>query len=239
MAQEAPAAWELNEAFLGMWNPDTDIYNWTMPDNFHVKIKVIDTVKETVHFMNEPYDVFYKVQQPVEEGRSLSANTVHSVDGMIVREITRRCDYNPQHIEYVRCIVDTADSDSGPIRENKDSEMVNILWNHYKESGFLSARILDHLNGNNIRLVDLVVIRELLDSLPKKPFKVVSIHDCFRVHPNYGNDIRRQYNNLLMLVARSSLLGYLISQITERKATIGKLHPTMWREIQHSNYALS
>ena len=44
----------------------------------------------------------------------------------------------------------------------------------------LSARIFDHLDYTNIRHVNLEPIEELLASLPKKPFKVISIHDCFR-----------------------------------------------------------
>ena len=74
----APGAWDLNEAFLALWNPDTLAHTWTLPDNFHVRVKVMDQIKETVHFLGAPYEVFQKVNLPMNEGRSLGANTTHS-----------------------------------------------------------------------------------------------------------------------------------------------------------------
>ena len=63
--------------------------------------------------------------------------------------------------------------------------------------------------------------------------------DCFRVLPNYGNDLREQYNRQLMLIAKSNLLQYLLSQITGRPLSIGKLDPSMWKDILTTDYALS
>lgn len=238
MNRMAPAAWELNEAFLAMWDPEALSNDWVLPDNFHVHIKVMAQVKEVVHFMNQPFDTFHKVNQPVKEGRSLGANCIHSVDAMIVREITRRCDYD---IDQMLKVMEAAVSDSpGGLGSGRpDDKMVEILWKHYQESGYLSARILDHLDQGNIGMVDKQEILDLINSLPEKPFKVIAVHDCFRVLPNYGNDLREQYNRQLMLIAKSNLLQYLLSQIVGRKLTIGKLDPDMWKDIMAANYALS
>lgn len=239
MIQSAPGAWELNEAMLALWDPNTLSHDWVLPDNFHVKIKVMSSVKETVHFLNEPFDVFYKVNEPMPEGRSLGANTIHSIDGMIVREMTRRCDYD---VEQINKLYDILSGEEGPLgkRTNShDDKMVLTLWDHYKSCGFLSARILDHLNLDNMGNVDPVVIHDLLESLPQKPFKVISVHDCFRVHPNYANDLRIQYARQLMLIAKSELLSWIVSQLVKRKVTVGKLDPHMWQQVGITNYALS
>lgn len=237
MAEVAPAAWELNEAFLSMWKSDALSHDWVLPDNFHVRVKVMAQVKEVVHFMNEPYDTFHMVNQPIEGGRSLGANCIHSIDGMIVREMTRRCDYNVDRILEIMGFLD-AEID-GDVRNNADTHMVQVLWQHYQESGYLSARILDHLQAHNVSLVDRSVIWELIESLPEKPFKIIVVHDCFRVLPNYGNDLRKQYNRQLMLIAKSNLLQYLLSQIIGRHLNIGKLDPNLWKDILTANYALS
>lgn len=238
MNHVAPAAWELNEAFLNIWNPNALSHDWVLPDNFHVHVKVMAQVKQVVQFMNEPYDTFHMVNQPTEEGRSLGANCIHSIDGMIVREITRRCDYNPDTVLRVtEALLNEEEGGFGMGR--KDDAMVVTLWNHYKECGYLSARILDHLDLNNMGLVTKDTIWELIDSLPGRPFKVIAVHDCFRVLPNYGNDLREQYNRQLMLIAKSNLLGYLLSQITGRQLSIGKLDPNLWKDIMLTNYALS
>ena len=233
----APYVWELNQVFLDMWQPDAYSNDWVLPDGFEVKIKVMDKVKETVHFLNEPFEVFTKVNQPIEKGRSLSANVTHSLDGLIVREMIRRCDYNPKDITRILSAM------KDPIIDQKDndhSKMVDKLWRLYKESGFLSARILQHLRADNLSLIDSYVpIKELIESLPEKPFKVATVHDCFRVLAPYGNDLRIQYNIQLASIAKSDLLSFIISQILGRTVSIGKADPNMWKDVLNSNYALS
>lgn len=236
MQQEAPGCWELNEAMIGMWQCQSLSHDWILPDNFNVIIKVMGDVKETVHFLNKPYDVFYKENQPMKEGRSLGANTIHSIDGMIVREITRRCDYDPERIASVRKLITIG---NGTNTKTENDKMVKTLWDHYKHSGYLSARILDYMTADNVGLVNSIDIINLIDSMPKKPFKVISIHDAFRCLPHYGNDLRQQYNLQLELIAKSELLSYVISQILGRKIKLNKLDPYLWKTITHANYSLS
>lgn len=234
----APAAWALNKAFLAMWNPNALINSWVLPDNFYVHVKVMNQEEETVHFLNKPYSTFRTVNAPSENGRSLGANTVHSVDGMIVREMARRCDYDPAMVQYLYEVLETHSEHPA----NEDSvmlKMVEILWQHYLDSGYLSARIMAYIHPDTVHLVDREVIKELLDSLPKKPFKVLSIHDAFRCLPQYGNDLRVQYNRQLMLIAKSNLLQFLLSQIMGKEIKITKQDPDLWEDIPDSNYSLS
>jgi hypothetical protein len=235
MKSLAPHAWELNEAFLSMWNPNALINSWVLPDNFHVHVKVMGLITERVHFLDEPFDTVKKENMPTEEGRSLGANTIHSIDGMIVREMNRRCNYDPATIARVWSALEGDDS----MGEDADDEMVMTLWNHFKESGYLSARILDHLYGDNIDLVDEMEIRELLNSLPARPFQLLTVHDCFRCLPNHGNELREQYNLQLALIAKSQLLQFLVRQIVGREVEVNRIDEDMWKEIPDTDYALS
>jgi hypothetical protein len=244
MQQKAPGAWELNEAFLALWNPHAFSHDWVLPDNFHVQIKVMDQVRDIVHFQNQPYEVFYNVNTPTDIGRSLGANTIHSIDGMIVREITRRCDYSPRIINRLNKWLNDGPPKSGWGMETSSTkdQMVMLLWQHFKDSRYLSARILDYLNPGNLGHVRTSVISDLIASLPEKPFKVISIHDCFRCLPNYANDLRKQYNNQLFEIANSNLLAFLIAQILQKplgRVQIAPLDPTLPMDIKDTNYALS
>jgi hypothetical protein len=116
--------------------------------------------------------------------------------------------------------------------------MLVKLWNHYKESGFLSARILDYIDIKNAGLVEYSPILDLLASLPTKPFKVISVHDCFRSHANYGNDLRKQYNIIMSGIARSEMLGYLATQITGTSTPVLKMG-CIADDILNADYALS
>ena len=61
----------------------------------------------------------------------------------------------------------------------------------------------------------------------------------FRVLPNYGNDLRRQYNQLLAEVAKSELLSFLVSQIVKRRISVTKIDPKLHEDILEANYSLS
>lgn len=240
MQRMAPAAWELRQAFLDLWDGTKDKNSWVMPDNFHVHVKVMDRVTEVVHFMNEPFETYRQVNQPKEKGRSLGANCTHSTDGLVVREMTRRCDYDPVKVREVKRVLFTEFDMPEQIEDTPDARLVEILWSHFEASGYLSARILDHITTDNVHLIpDRGPILELIESLPEKPFKVLSVHDCFRCLPNYGNDLRRQYNLQLYLIARSRLLSYLLTQITGQDMPITKYDETLADDVLKANYALS
>jgi hypothetical protein len=234
----APAAWELNETMLALWNPHALSHDWVLPDNFHVHVNVMAPVRETVHFENEPFDVFYMVNAPMDQGRSLGANTIHSVDGMIVRELTRRCDYDPAKVDRLYELVSISNHPEPSTSRARD-RLIQTLWQHACQTGYLSARILDYLDHLNMGLVDRQEIKALLDSLPPKPFKVVSIHDCFRCLPHYGNDLRIQYNLQLQLIAKSQLLSSIVSQLVGRSIPVQQMDPNLWRQVSRANYALS
>ena len=237
MRENAPGAWELNETFLAIWDNTRFEYSWILPDNFHVHIKVMGTVSERINFLEEPFEVSYSVNMPIDGGRSLGANTTHSQDGLVVREMVRRCMYDPIHISRLKEACNNGVI--GQYHNDPNNGLVEVLWEHYKKSGFLSARILKYLQPHNIHLVDSKVILKLIESLPKKPFEILSIHDCFRCLPNYGNDMRKQYNQIMSDLARSNMLSFIMSQIIGRHIPVKKLDNNLWKDILSANYALS
>jgi hypothetical protein len=235
LEEETPFIWELNRAFLAMWDPKAYRYEWVLPDNFHVKVKVMDNVEEDVKFMGEEFTIQHKVNMPTKTGRSLGANVTHSLDGMIVRELLRRCAFNREQKARIQNLIN-GQKDETVLRSN--GEMVERLWDLYEQSGYLSARIFDYLDSDNILFINTDPLQDLLDSMPEKPFKIIPVHDCFRVLPNYGNDLRKQYNLQLSLIAKSDLLSFLLSQIVGKRVPITK-QSHFEEEILQTDYALS
>lgn len=172
MKAEMPFAWALNNYCLKIWDNSVLNYSWTMPDGFDVFCEVEDIKKEEFIFNKENYSIDIKVNSPKDKGRFLGANLAHSCDALIVREITRMAMYDPKKVNYIKSLIEW---DIQPTKKIYDSK-VERLWNIYKESGFLSYRILDYLHEGNIHIVDKKEIIELIKYLPKKPFKVYAIH---------------------------------------------------------------
>lgn len=243
MERVAPYVWELNAAFLDIWDPEIKMHSWVMPDNFHVHVKVMCPVIDKVHFLNQPYDITRYVNQGKEGGKSLAANTTHSLDGLGVREMTRRCSYDPAQRDAALASLiyhgrdEAAEYEGG--MPDSNTKMVLTLWHHYLASGFLSVRIMDHLTDLNARYVDRDVVMNLISTLPVKPFQLLSVHDCFRCLPSYGNDLRQQYIHFLTDLAKSKMLSYLLSQILQRQVPIVRPNPEMWKLVAQANYPLS
>ena len=60
----------------------------------------------------------------------------------------------------------------------------------------------------------------------------------FRCLPNYGNDLRIQYNTILSEIAGSNLLAYLVSQILGKSISVRK-YGDIQADVLQTNYALS
>lgn len=237
METVASGPWALNKFLLQCGNPDANRYVWVLPDNFHAVIKVMVPEVQTVNFLGKPFDITRMVQGTEEKTRMFSANITHSIDGMVVREMLRRCNYDADLIAAVRELCDTGPAEYGEIEGNM--KKVQELWSHYEQSGFLSMSIIDYLDPCTIAMVDRQVVADMIDTMPKKPFPVMTVHDCFRCHPNYGNDLRRQYNQILSDIAKSDLLGFILSQVLGQEFSAGKLDDSLWQDILETDYALS
>lgn len=235
--REMPAVWALNRAFLRMWNPNALDYQWVLPDNFHAKSKVMGSMINRVSFMGATVDAITKVNQPQQEGRSIGANLTHSVDGYIVREMGRRCSYDPAQVTDIRNLLLLGKQTYGANRA-KD-RMLQTILHLYKTSGILTARIIDYIDEQNVGLVDRKRVLALLDTMPKKPFSMLANHDCFRAHPNYAGELRRQYNQQLAELNESNMLNFLCSQILGVEVNAQKMDQLNSADILAANYALS
>lgn len=240
MEAMAPGAWSLNQGLQSLWQPYALSHDWVLPDNFHAHVKVNDTVTQFIQVENAPVGVDITVNQGTKEGRSISPNIVHSIDGMIVREMHRRCHYDSEKLLVLigNLMISDKRHVFGTRTVTAGDKLVVRLWDLYEASGFLSARILDYLCPENMGLVDLTAIRKLIHSLPEKSFPLISIHDCFRCHPNYANDMRRQYNQILSDIAKSDMLSFIASQITGKHIPVTKM-ADISATVLEADYALT
>lgn len=234
--REMPAVWALNKAFLRMWNPTASMYEWVLPDNFHVKTKVMGTVTNRCTFMGATVDVVSKVNEPQDQGRSIGANVTHSCDGYIVREMVRRCSYDPTTVANVKTAIHAGRGYGSNRSKDRSLKRLSEL---FKASGILSARCFDYIDRENIDIIGKDKVQALIDTLPIKPFSLLCNHDCFRVHPNNAEAMRLQYNRQLAELNDSVMLNFISSQLLGFEVKVDKLAQLNSAEILASDYALS
>lgn len=234
LSVEVPGPWNFNEFVKVLWDPEAKYHSWCLPNNFHVKIPVITKTEEVFNFGNLDYKILKSVNLPNENYRSLSPNITHSIDAYICHEIQMRSKININQLLYV---TDCFGLSNRSIKRGKDL-LVKQLVNHYEKSNLLSARVINFIDAENIGLVPIEPLANLINSLPNQTFNVLSNHDCFGVHPNYGNDLRKTYSNILEEIANSNLLEYISNQITGRTYNI-KYPKVLGNLIKNTNYALS
>lgn len=236
MEKMAPGAWDLNLGIQELWDEvEGTTYDWVMPDNFYCCIETSDKIMIPFMFLDKEYNVIQEVNERPRFHKGLGPNLIHSVDGMIVREMYRRCQFDPKTIERILDLIQIGAKG----KDGKSAEMVNTLWGYYQETGFLSVRILDFLHHDTMGLVDPVVIAELINTLPLRSFELVCVHDCFRCHPNYGNDLRRQYNHILADLNDSTVLSFIASQVANQEVKTRKVGKIPREVILNANYTLS
>ena len=236
MEHMAPGAWDLNLGLQELWDEiDGATYDWYMPDGFYCCIETEDKEVIPFTFLEETYEVVQSIQERPRFHKGLGPNLIHSIDGMIVREMLRRCSFNGN----VTTRVANAIINGGKGTNGRSATKVKDLWNAYLESGFLSVRILDYLFEDTIGLVDSMVIAKLIQTLPSQSFELVTVHDCFRCHPNYGNDLRQQYNNIMADLNDSKMLPYMAQQLVGTQITARKVGKIPREIILNGNYLLS
>jgi len=161
------------------------------------------------------------------------------LDSLVVREITRRCMYKPKKIEEIKHLLNHGGYTQMEI--SKSGRLLLELFEHSKESGYLSSRVLDVINKNNIYLLsdeERNQVWDIINTLPAKPFDVYVVHDAFHSHPSYGNDLRWQYIHQMVLISKSNMLSFLLSQILNREVEITKYSEDLHLEIAKSEYAI-
>ena len=176
----APGACELLELSLTSWQPYALDHTWEMPDGFTVFVPVmvqVETKIEVDELDHASFTYVHEVNQGTEAGLSLAANTIHSVDGMVVREISRRCNYNWSQLTAVELLIeDELSMRDVPFKPERPERIEKLAMT----SGFISMVGVDYINANSVASFGTGYLKKLLalvnTTLSRKSFPVVTIH---------------------------------------------------------------
>lgn len=228
----APGACDLMQDLMGSWQPYALTHEWVMPDGFDVRVKVMQQFDVKVEVDELDHATFthrFSENCGSAKGLSIAANVVHSIDGMVVREMNRRCNHDREYLQ---------------ARAKKIGELLayrNVNF-HNNTDRFISLNLVDKPihELREFTTNDLTRLLKLINMvLARESFELVCVHDEFRCGPNHGNTLRYWYKEILAEIAESKIAEDLLNQITGSRGTYQKNSHDLADLIRKSNYALS
>lgn len=245
----APGAFELLQELLDTWQPYALVHAWKLPDGFDARVKVMqreETRIEVDELDHASFTYEYYVNQGSKKGLSNVANTVHSIDGFILREMVRRCNHKGLNVwqlhDWVHAVVYDRAFNNVPVKEAVSDE-VKYFIEQYERSKQPTAAILPWLNLREIEALPqglLADLKRILSNMVSyDAFPVVTIHDSFASHANNCNTVRYWYKEILAELADSEILTDIMSQLHQSPGKYEKLSSDLSKYIRQSNYALS
>ena len=240
----APGACELLDIMLESWQPYALDHSWVMPDGFTVYVPVmvqVDTKIEVDELDHAAFVYRHDVNCGTEKGLSLAANGIHSIDGMVVRELSRRCNYDVYQLVQARILI------KGELVDRKDkphtSTVVPRIEKLAMDSGFISLVGVEAFNDMGYQDLGTEYLEHLLklieDTLDHKFFPLISVHDEFKAHANNINVVRQTYIDIMAEIAESDMLSHLLTQITGEYFETEKYSENLGELIREGEYAVS
>lgn len=245
----APGAFTLLQELLDSWQPYALVHEWTLPDGFDARVKVMqkeETRIEVDELDHASFTYEYYVNQGSKKGLANVANVVHSIDAFILREMVRRCNHKGLNLAGIAdwLAAEIMEREfNGVTPTTQQIEEAYDLTQHWERSGMRSAVILPYLTSVSVTGLPTKMLHELKlmveTMLQYKAFEIVTIHDSFAAHANNVNWVRHWYKEILAELAESEILSDLLGQLHGCTGQYQKLSSNLADYIRESNYALS
>jgi hypothetical protein len=240
-AQEsiAPGACFMMRELLSSWQPFVLNHSHTLPDGFNAIVPVLQKCKTKVEIDELDHATLtyvYEENVGSEKGLAVAANMTHAVDGFIVRELVRRCNYSRVQLLMVSAVLDA----------NKDTagNSIHDIERTANDHGFISLRGANFIDAYSVLEFSKEYRKELYqliqETLAKPSFAVITIHDEFKCHPKYMNHLRECYVTILAELADSTVGQQIIREVRNDPTYIlEKISKTLGDQIMKSEYFLS
>lgn len=179
-------AYQLGEILTSTWNSNQSYHAWINADGHTSYIPVTVDTPYTFTVLGMDIPIKIKEQQATQNGLSNAANAIHAVDGMLVREMVRRCNYEPTKIiNIIHWLnqANTVNQDTGSVDVEQLRRMGQLgkLIHLFNETNFLTVRICDYIYSiTDVLQMSFHHRNQLLKVLSKmiqyNPFNIVVVH---------------------------------------------------------------
>ena len=230
---------ELPGAMLGMqtinnfWNPEVPAQVWVQLDGMvcHVNVKTQCKTVVEVEEIGSSFTYIWEELGASSYGISIPANLIQSFDALVVREMKRRCNYNPELANMYLNAINYELGSRANLLVNVPLEPEMICMNQLEELPLrdISGLTTFDLNRMGARLSKM---------LSRPPFPLITVHDEFKAHPNNMNLVRYHYKEIMAEIAESPAFTRVLGSMQEC-GSFEKLSYDLPALIRESEYALS
>jgi hypothetical protein len=246
----APGAMELLGDLRSAWQPFALSHDWTLPDGYdsHVPVKQkVEARIEVDELDHATFGYIYEVNEGLETGLSLIANTVHSLDAYLLRSLVRRCNYDQKLMQWASGFIEMVLLERSMGEVEHDDAYIHAdtlrLKKRYTATRMPDIRILDYCQVNELHALSTLHLKGLASILNQmlqhRPFEVLTVHDDFTCHANNMNNLRLHYREVMAQLAESTVMDDILSQLYGTQGVFEKKSNTLATKIRKSNYALS
>ena len=229
----APGACSLMDDLGGAIDVERTRYNWTLPDGFEVKtivevpvdmkVELEELKTATGKASTFTHRVYREGQDPYY--KAVQANSIHSCDAFVVREMKRRAGAPRKHLQGIL----------------RDMQYFGIAPDLYASKKCLSLTRASNWRDEptDIQQKLMAIIEQIVD-YPE--FDIVTVHDSFAAAPAHMNMVRFLYKELLAEIAESDLLQDMLREIYEDISIVYNDEgdrTVLAHHIRNSEYALS
>ena len=242
----AKGAFSLMPVLIDSWDSNALAHEWTMVDGFEVFIPILETKTTTIRVdeLGGAGIAFqYKANQTAQYGLANAANFTHALDGLVMRNMVRRCSYDKDILQPIKELLELhilkCSIGYAPIlKSRRMTRLVELAL----ANKFFDPVFFNYLDENNVKELPIEVatkLNELAAKMLAQPsFHLITVHDAFKCLPTYGNTVRYWYAEIMAEIAESDMLQQLLQQLYKRTKSFRK-GACIADKIRQSNYGLS
>lgn len=242
----APNAFILMDALLKTWKTEALYHSWELPDGFQVYCPVENegTLRVRVDEMKEASVYFKYTENAVKEfSKENAANFIHSIDAFILRNMIRRCSYNKEMLEAVDRLLTIRLLSDKQECEPKQNEQLQRLVRLGEEAKWIDPVVFNHITEEAdawlLTVEQTQAYLELCQRLLSQPrFDILTVHDAYKCHPKYGNQVRKHYIEIMAEISDSNILEVCFSKLSKQHVPM-KFGASISHLIREANYPLS
>ncbi len=225
----APEAYKARNILISIFQAGALAHTWELPDRGIVHKRVWKDVQYKIQepLLGSSFTFNTSINEGAEKGVSLAADVTHSVDGYMVREINRRCNFEPELLNHVKDLIEVTRPNC---KVTDMSKMVSLV-----EVKYLNESNIEEYSDNELA----ILLNQINTSLNMGSFEVVTIHDEFKSHANHMNKLRKHYNIILWEMYQSNLLSDIVEQICGQPLYLNPIDPNVANAILEGNYGIN